>query len=1066
MKHNISILALLMILLWPIYIKAQEREYFRPGLTNKRDLYTRFQNYSVEDGLSNNGIRAIYQDHYGYLWIGTEEGLNKYDGYEFTKFYHHAEDSTSLSSNTINDIKEDIYGNLWIATNHGLNKYLRSTNKFQQYLADDLSEDALRNNYIRAILPDSLGFLWVSTHNGFLHKFLIKADSFIVYKYDNKCNRGGAIAALWKNNNKIWVLAGYDKTAIFNIETEQFEFPEDYHITAEKDKMSYSISDDQPSVIQDGKGNIYLTNAHAFGVVYQPKNKRAVCMHLPSIYTMLKDHEGNIWLGGYANGLLKYHVSENTLTRMVKNDNDPNSIPDNMVWTIYQDKSSNIWVGTRNGLAKYSPKQNVFKNIRHIANQLQTICSNDIKDIIQTKDSNIWVASNIGLDRLDLNYHHTRHYSHDNKKKNSLLSNKINVLYEDKEGTVWIGHWAGIGFDRYNDQTDNFSHFTLETNNRSADWYTGFTEDHQGHFYTAMWSGDALEEFDRKHGVFTGNNYRSIIKNGIINFLYYDGQQIWFNNFSVWNVREQNAFRHLSKEYEIRNSYKFYREGRFRYDNFKMGTYLNCINRFGNDLYLGTNSGLYRYEKNTEEIIQIGDIDFNINCFAAFGKDEYLALGSNDGVVIVNRLNGEEVLKMDSRTSPDILKDYKINSLIADRDKNLWFSTNSGLYQVQITSLKMKEFRIEQINQFSNKRIVKLAMDSKHKLWVATENGLYSFNPSTKVMVLYQTQNGGLSNNMINDIYIDGNDDVWLGTQRGLNEFHRDSGQFESWFCNEMDPSTLPNNMITVITPGADHHLFVGTNKGYASFNMFTGKAQRFDEADDRSLQHNLLICVLTDSKGYIWVGNDRGASVDRINPETALVTHFIDRPYDSSSYKGLTASFIFEDSRNRIWVGSDKGLNIYDAHKNNFSHLTNNEGLPTNSVSDMLEDDHGVFWISTSKGLVRYDELNESMRVYTKADGLSSDAFTSGAGTKIFSGELAFGSDKGITLFHPDKISELGSPARPIITKLYVHDTLKYGDLSEVKSVALNYEENNITFEFSNLDLVIPNKTIFAYQL
>ena len=141
---------------------------------------------SSEQGLSQNSINCIFQDSQGFLWFGTQDGLNKFDGYSFEVFKHHPLDSTTISHNWIWDINEDRQGNLWIATWRGLNKYDLNSSKFIRYLPDKNNPNAINNSRPTSIVEDPLGNLWIGTWGGGISLYDPQHETFTSFMHDPK----------------------------------------------------------------------------------------------------------------------------------------------------------------------------------------------------------------------------------------------------------------------------------------------------------------------------------------------------------------------------------------------------------------------------------------------------------------------------------------------------------------------------------------------------------------------------------------------------------------------------------------------------------------------------------------------------------------------------------------------------------------------------------------------------------------------------------------------------------------------------------------------------------------
>lgn len=147
---------------------------------------TKFKHLSVEDGLSDNTVSAILQDKEGFMWFGTGDGLNKYDGYKFTIYRNNPNDSNSIGPGNIRCIHEDKEGFIWIGSEESLSRLDKKNGKFKVYLNNPTDPNSLSNNIVIDIKEDKEGILWISTYGGGLNKFDKKSGRFYAYKNDKK----------------------------------------------------------------------------------------------------------------------------------------------------------------------------------------------------------------------------------------------------------------------------------------------------------------------------------------------------------------------------------------------------------------------------------------------------------------------------------------------------------------------------------------------------------------------------------------------------------------------------------------------------------------------------------------------------------------------------------------------------------------------------------------------------------------------------------------------------------------------------------------------------------------
>jgi signal transduction histidine kinase/ligand-binding sensor domain-containing protein/DNA-binding response OmpR family regulator len=446
---------------------------------------TGFEKFSTEQGLSQNSIMRIYQDSRGFLWICTLDGLNRYDGYQFKIFRNIPGDSTSLSNNKIISVCEDKSGNIWIGTyGGGLNKYDRKQEKFKRYVFEINNPNSLSGNIVTSIIQDKSGNLWLGTYGGGLNKFDIEEEKFIHYMYDisNKNSiSNNTVLSIYKDRSGIVWIGTYGgglnrldpKSDVFN------------HFKSDKNN-SHSISSNIiSSILEDKSGKIWVgtiegglnvfsppanmssTEDGNYGIVFyhfknEPKNKNSISSN--GILSIYQDIWENIWIGTDGGGLnklvLQYNFSEKIqLPSEYKNignedfqflhfKNDPNdvlSISDNRVWSIHEDKSGILWIGTNSGLNKLDVQKKQFKHYSYDPVNPGSLSDGDVSSIIVDNSDNLWIGTGSGgLNLYDAKEDRFTKYIHDTDNPNSLSNDEVFSLFQDKEGNLWIGTYGGL----------------------------------------------------------------------------------------------------------------------------------------------------------------------------------------------------------------------------------------------------------------------------------------------------------------------------------------------------------------------------------------------------------------------------------------------------------------------------------------------------------------------------------------------------------------------------------------------------------------------------------------------
>ncbi len=376
----------------------------------------RFDNLSLEEGLSQSVVNVILQDQRGFIWLGTQDGLNRYDGYEFRIFKHDPGEPDSISSNFIQALYEDPAGKIWIGTlGGGLSVFDPVTEQFSTWLNDPQDAHSLSLNSVAAIYPDQDGTLWLGTNGGGIDHFDPTTGKFTVY-----------------------------------------------HI----------MDDVITEILVDGDGNVWAgTFTAGLGrldpdtsevLVYQPVDPNSDGSIEGSIQALLLDHDGWIWVGTTVSGLHRFHLDTGEYKHYTFEPADPFSIPDNNVLSIYQDRDGVVWVGTVNGgLCRFDAATDRFYNYQSRPEEDSGPTSNIIYSIFQDAGGVYWVAT-IGVDIYDPYMNKFTHIYSDPDSPDSLVNNVVWSIHEDINGDLWVGTQEGL--TRYLSQDNSRNYLNDPTN--------------------------------------------------------------------------------------------------------------------------------------------------------------------------------------------------------------------------------------------------------------------------------------------------------------------------------------------------------------------------------------------------------------------------------------------------------------------------------------------------------------------------------------------------------------------------------------------------------------------------
>lgn len=366
-----------------------------------------FNNINIEQGISQSTIEDIFQDSEGYIWLGTNDGLNRYNGYEF-KIYNYEEYQNSISHNGITDITEDKYGNIWVNTVSGVNKINKKTEKISNY----------------------------TEING-----KIKEDSTTEI-------------IVTKDNN---ILVGtYEGLNIYNAKEDRFDI-----ILEQKDGI---LSSCIYSIDEDINGNIWIGTELGLNKLSKDFKVLETYTSESEIYNIFCDDEnGFVWAGSDSSGLLKIDTKTKEVTQYINDIEDENSIPANQVGAIIRDSKGNLWVGTTNGLARYNEKNDSFDVYKNKVYDKNSLVYNDVRSIIEDREGVLWVGTYSGISIFDTESS-IKYYNAGLDDGYLLSENMVHGIYEDDEGYLWVGsRTKGVNIiDRENNTSKSIN---MENNN-------------------------------------------------------------------------------------------------------------------------------------------------------------------------------------------------------------------------------------------------------------------------------------------------------------------------------------------------------------------------------------------------------------------------------------------------------------------------------------------------------------------------------------------------------------------------------------------------------------------------
>ncbi|MBI4536156.1 MAG: hypothetical protein HY708_07745 [Ignavibacteriae bacterium] len=457
----------------------------------------KFQNLTVDQGLSHFRAYDILQDHLGYIWIGTMDGLNRYDGYSFTVFRNDEGDSTSISDNVITALCEDRHGNLWVGTKDGvLNRLLRSSDTFKRYMhsagqGDDRSP-------IRSIYEDSSGTLWVSTLGDGLCRMSeqpsqmtsgLERANCVHYKHDpsvqGSLSSDRVFSMLIDASGVLWV--GTDQ-GLDVLHPEKKEFihyrhrPEDRHSIG--NNLVVAIHEDESGLLwvaTGGGGLNVLDRQRERFTRYRFSAVDPNSLSFDFVTSLWEENSGFMWIGTQV-GLNRLEKTTGKFQRFRHDPSDPASLIDDYVVRVRGDRSGNVWVVTDRGLSKKIRRTSEFVHYRHESNRF---APQSVTAVLEDSDGSLWIGTESGVKR----------YGHGNEKMvhYRLSGDYVQTIFEDRKGTIWIGTISG-GLDRYDIHADMFEPLAWAPHDQGNNMMSMCEDDHGRLWIGTL--GEGLVRFD------------------------------------------------------------------------------------------------------------------------------------------------------------------------------------------------------------------------------------------------------------------------------------------------------------------------------------------------------------------------------------------------------------------------------------------------------------------------------------------------------------------------------------------------------------------------------------------
>ncbi|MBC3873614.1 sensor histidine kinase [Undibacterium flavidum] len=606
----------------------------------------RFEHIGPEQGFPHQSISAITQDQLGFIWVGTQAGLIKFDGYRTAVFRNDPLDPKSISDNFISALYVHHDGSLWIGTQSGLSLYDPQHNRFTNFLRRGKNA-ALTGNYkIYAIVNDGGDGLWLATDYGLMH-FNIRQQSFTDYRHDKDNEnslRDDLLTDLARDaNNHLWIgtPVGLDK---FDPRSKKFE-----HINTRLNNRSTLRQNNIISLSIDRNQHLWIGSDAGLARLDTNDSKREIIavgeqegFDLSHIQTLYHDQNDTLWIGTVNQGLMRYLKQSEKFELFRHRPLDPNSLLHNHVSKIFQDQTGVLWVGARSsGLSRVDLASGGFDRFVQLQDDATGTSDNRIRAIASAGKNQLWLGTYAGgLLKMNLLNRQVDVWRKDSSKKWGLPDNQIASFLAEKEGRILVGTRSGLTL--FDPAKNSFTPVYI-SDDTNDNYIERMILDHTGTLWVSSRGGLHRRLVGHKH--FTtfrhdANDPDSVVNNWALAVFEDSSGTVWVGSMNGLDYfdRENEKFIHLRHDDKKKNSLSHNRIHALFEDSKKR-------------LWVGTSGGLNRLEPQAD-----GTFRFHFYPTKADGSAE------------------------------------SVGGILEDKFGNIWISSTAGISRLEVDTGKFKNY--------------------------------------------------------------------------------------------------------------------------------------------------------------------------------------------------------------------------------------------------------------------------------------------------------------------------------------------------------------------------------------
>jgi signal transduction histidine kinase/ligand-binding sensor domain-containing protein/CheY-like chemotaxis protein len=651
-----------------------------------------FTHLSLEEGLSQTTISAIAQDSRGFMWFGTHDGINRYDGYDFVTYRGDPEQPSGGKGHIVLDLLADPSGVLWIGTEAGgLSRFDPASETYETYQYEPDHPGGLRSNTIGSIWRDADGSLWLGTTGGWLTHFDPRNESFRNFRLPGVHEAQRSRGLIWKvfrdSAGILWMSHGDLGLARFDESAEKFAV-----FLHDPDKAD-TIGPGRVNDIFEGDGNLLIcTSEGGLNLLDRRSGRFTRFHHDPddshsithdNCNRIFRDSAGTYWVAT-ERGLNQFDPATGRFTRHDDDPANPYALSDDNIRSIYEDRGGTLWFGSHgNGINKLDPGTLQFRHYRHQAGNPNSLSTSYIYAILEDSKGVLWIGGDDGvLNRFDrINQRVTRYQPDPNNPRALNDSQSLSAIHEDSAGSLWIGAFGG-GLHKFERDTGIFKRFLHDPNDRhsiSSDFVMAIEEDDRGYMWVGTFDG-GLNRFERSTGRFERIYPDSADPNGYIPVIVRDIYQdragaLWLTSWE---------------------------EGLTRFDP-QTGQSKN-----------------YRHESN-----DVHSLASDVTLMVHEDRDGMLWIATGAGLDRLDRRTG----KFQHYTVKDGLPSNVVYALVEDRHGALWVTSNRGMTRFDPRTKDLRNYTSSDGLQGEEFNQIAVYQSKSGEIFFGGINGITAFHP-------------------------------------------------------------------------------------------------------------------------------------------------------------------------------------------------------------------------------------------------------------------------------------------------------------------------------------------------